>query len=89
MSLGTMIFKRTAHLSAWCLYSEYCRIQGDTQMALWARQVSPINELGESPASNDPISMLDVLEAENTRLRDQVAQLALQIVALQEQVEFH
>jgi len=33
--------------------------------------------------------MLDVLEAENTRLRDQVAQLALQIVALQEQVELH
>jgi len=59
------------------------------QRALWAREVNPLNEHGESPTSNDPINMLDVLEAENTRLRDQGAQLALQIVVLQEQVEFH
>jgi hypothetical protein len=65
---------------------EYHQVQGDSQMVLVIDRMNRTREVESKRTSSDPIRMLDVLEAENIRLRNQVAELALQAAILREQV---
>jgi hypothetical protein len=65
---------------------EYHQVQGDSQMVLVMKRMNGVREVESKRTSSDPIRMLDVLEAENIRLRNQVAELALQAAILREQV---
>jgi hypothetical protein len=65
---------------------EYHQVQGDSQMVLVIDRMNRTREVESKRTSSDPIRMLDVLEAENVRLRNQVAELALQAAILREQV---
>jgi transcriptional regulator CtsR len=65
---------------------EYHQVQGDSQMVLVMKRMNRTREVESKRASGDPIRILDVLEAENVRLRNQVAELALQTEILREQV---
>jgi hypothetical protein len=74
-------------LKMWQLYTdEYHQVQGDSQMVLAMKRMNRTREVESKRASSDPIRILDVLEAENVRLRNQVAELALQTEILREQV---
>jgi hypothetical protein len=71
----------------WQLYTdEYHQVQGDSQMVLAMKRMNRTREVESKRTSSDPIRILDVLEAENVRLRNQVAELALQTEILREQV---
>jgi hypothetical protein len=74
-------------LKMWPVYTdEYHQVQGDSQMVLVMKRMNRTREVESKRASSDPIRILDVLEAENVRLRNQVAELALQTEILREQV---
>ena len=71
----------------WPVYTdEYHQVQGDSQMVLVMKRMNRTREVESKRTSSDPIRILDVLEAENVRLRNQVAELALQTEILREQV---
>jgi hypothetical protein len=71
----------------WQVYTdEYHQVQGDSQMVLVMKRMNRTREVESKRTSSDPIRILDVLEAENVRLRNQVAELALQTEILREQV---
>jgi hypothetical protein len=74
-------------LKMWQVYTdEYHQVQGDSQMVLVMKRMNRTREVESKRTSSDPIRILDVLEAENVRLRNQVAELALQTEILREQV---
>jgi hypothetical protein len=74
-------------LKMWQVYTdEYHQVQGDSQMVLVMKRMNRTREVESKRTSSDPIRILDVLEAENVRLRKQVAELALQTEILREQV---
>jgi hypothetical protein len=74
-------------LKMWQVYTdEYHQVQGDSQMVLAMKRMNRTREVESKRTSSDPIRILDVLEAENVRLRNQVAELALQTEILREQV---
>jgi hypothetical protein len=71
----------------WQVYTdEYHQVQGDSQMVLVMKRMNRTREVESKRTSSDPIRILDVLEAENVRLRNQVAELALQTEILRERV---
>jgi hypothetical protein len=71
----------------WQVYTdEYHQVQGDSQMVLVMKRMNRTQEVEAKRTSSDPIRILDVLEAENVRLRNQVAELALQTEILRERV---
>jgi outer membrane protein TolC len=55
-------------------------------MVLVMKRMNRTREVESKRTSSDPIRILDVLEAENVRLRNQVAELALQTEILRERV---
>ena len=74
-------------LKMWQVYTdEYHQVQGDSQMVLVMKRMNRTREVESKRTSSDPIRILDVLEAENVRLRNQVAELALQTEILRERV---
>jgi hypothetical protein len=74
-------------LKMWQVYTdEYHQVQGDSQMVLVMKRMNRTQEVEAKRTSSDPIRILDVLEAENVRLRNQVAELALQTEILRERV---
>ncbi len=84
-----LIFQSAAlvSLKMWQVYTdEYHQVQGDSQMVLVMKRMNRTREVESKRTSSDPIRILDVLEAENVRLRNQVAELALQTEILRERV---